>query len=358
MPLNWSTYAIIGFLSLVPFIMAFLLSLNQYLKTKYLHALFMTLVWLCLMVWSLFEALTQLFLSKLFALLDILILIPIGFLVILLLDTVSKESVDAKKIMLVSILSTTTVLTSLDPSQFIVSSYANGDPGMIISGSLEILGALLFLLTGCLFVYYHVKIHISVPDTLKLYSWINLLGAFLLGVIPLFIVGTGFYQLVPGIHTIIMAAGAFTIAFAFMKEPTLAFLLPFKALRLTVIEKSGLPLYTYNWTTMEDLVDESLFSGMLQAVSAFVDESLRKGNIREIKLENALLLLQPSDVFPVVSVLFATKSSQSLRRALNTFTVRFVKEFSQYFSLPINTKLFEPATELVLDCFSFVPEYD
>jgi hypothetical protein len=190
----------------------------------------------------------------------------------------------------------------------------------------------------CLVIYFWIKIRLNAPNSAKFYANVILVGVLIMG---------------PGSLLFYIA-----ISIGFAKEPKLPYILPFKAYRLTVIDKSGIPLFTYNWAPLKDLVEKELFSGMLQAVSAFVDESLRKGDIREIRLAEALLILQPSNQFPIVSVLFTNKSSQSLKHALDIFTTRFVEDFSQHFAPPINTKLFNAASDLVSDFFSFVPEHE
>ncbi len=81
----------------------------------------------------------------------------------------------------------------------------------------------------------------------------------------------------------------------FAKKPKLGYVLPFKALRLTIINtESGIAIFTHDWTKDESLVDNVLFSGMMQGISGILNESLKKGNIKEIILDKANLLIEHS----------------------------------------------------------------
>ena len=144
-----------------------------------------------------------------------------------------------------------------------------------------------------------------------------------------------------------------------VKHPELAFILPFKDLRLTIIEtERGFPLFTHIWNQTKDLED-NLFSGMLHGIGQFVQETLQSGNMREITLDKAILILKRSQKHPVVCVLVTTKSTKSLRNALDKFAEKFFNKFAGQFSEQVNIeKKFAPAKELVEECFSFVPVYE
>ena len=125
-----------------------------------------------------------------------------------------------------------------------------------------------------------------------------------------------------GSWLILMSSSSILWGLIFVKQPKLAYILPFKAVRLTVIETNGgIPLFTHAWSS-EGLIDDSLFTGMLHATSQFMDESLKRGNVHEVHLEKAILLIQSSEKYPISSILLVTKSSRSLRHALNKFAER------------------------------------
>ncbi|MFW9916903.1 MAG: hypothetical protein ACFFGZ_14955 [Candidatus Thorarchaeota archaeon] len=232
---------------------------------------------------------------------------------------------------------------------------------MAWTGPFEIAGSLLLAPSAMLFVYYCWKIHWNAPQTMKFFSRLLLVGAICVGVLSslMFIIGVD--KEIPGSDGLVFALGAFIIGFVIVSEPKLAYILPFKALRITVIDfgKGGLPLFTYTWNLGEHLTDEALFSGMLTGISSILKESLQRGNVREIHLDTAVLIVQRSSQLPVACVLVTTKSSPSLKQSLNSFAISFFAEFSHQIlnSELVDLQAYAPASRLVERFFPFVPEY-
>ena len=79
----------------------------------------------------------------------------------------------------------------------------------------------------------------------------------------------------------------------------------------------------------DNLIDHDLFSGMFQGISLILNEAVGKGNVREIVLDEGILLIKRSKKHPVACVLIVSKSSKSLRQALNAFSEKFFKEFAE-----------------------------
>ena len=153
------------------------------------------------------------------------------------------------------------------------------------------------------------------------------------------------------------AIGFLLISIAIYKEPKLLFILPFKASRIAVINKAGLPFFSYNWNPNDELIDDTLFSSMLTGISGILQESLRKGDIREIHLAQAVLLIKTSDPQSITFVLVSSRSSQIIRNALDVFAERFLEEYSDDLTAPfINQDTFQPASKLVEQSFPFIPE--
>ncbi|MFW9993311.1 MAG: hypothetical protein ACFFD4_14805 [Candidatus Odinarchaeota archaeon] len=358
MSLNWSTWVYVASISLIPLLAANIMVFREYRRTKFLHSLYMLLAWFFVLLWCVIGIVGILLLDRFLIILTLLIWIPIGFFLILLVDSVSRESIDPFKFLIMGILSASMVISLADPQSIASSTFITGETMIIPQGfALLTLAAILIYVSG-IYLYFTLKIHLNAPNSLKFYSKINVVGAAVMGIINAIFEGIGVNYVIPGLVTFLVAMGAITLTIMFVKEPRLAFILPFKALKLTVVDKSGLPLFNYSWNPSEDIIDESLFSGMLQAVSSFVAESVKKGAIREIHLEDAIILFKPSNDFSFVSVLLTTRSSRSLRSALATFTNKFMHRFSDVLQLPVNTENFEPAKEIVFETFSFIPEYD
>jgi len=105
------------------------------------------------------------------------------------------------------------------------------------------------------------------------------------------------------------------------------------------------------------VIDENVFTMVLQAVGSILDELLKKGEVREIKMDRAVLLIQHNKNFPVASVLVTTKSSKSLRYGLKKFNSEFIDKFKSHFGGMYEVSRFKKARTLVEEYFDFVPDY-
>ncbi|HME55451.1 MAG TPA: hypothetical protein VKM55_24800 [Candidatus Lokiarchaeia archaeon] len=148
------------------------------------------------------------------------------------------------------------------------------------------------------------------------------------------------------------------MVYAYSHEPKLIFVLPFTAIRLTVLETAGgIPLFTHTWNQQDKLADEDLFSGVLQGVSMILQESLQSGDVQEIRVVEAIILAQRSPDYPVACILVATRPTRSLRDGLKLFADRFCCDFHDCFATPFNVTQFSGAEDLVTACFPHVPVY-
>ena len=89
-----------------------------------------------------------------------------------------------------------------------------------------------------------------------------------------------------------------------------------------------------------------------------MSESVKRGNVEEIKLTQAILILRRSERLPAACVLVASRPSRALRDALDGFARRFFEEYSEQFAHSSNISLFAGATQFIEEYFPFVPEYD
>lgn len=209
-------------------------------------------------------------------------------------------------------------------------------------------------------LYWGAKIYHGSPQNLKKHSFIFLVACSIIGFgIPV-IELISLENLVPGFDAVVFAIAAVLFTIVFVKKPQLAYILPFKVLRLTIIDTvSGIPLFTHDWGRVGEIIDESLFSGMFQGISSFLNEALQKGNVREIVLDEATLILNRSLEFNAACILVTTKATPSLRAALRNFAEDFFTRFSPYLKASqLNVTPFSQASELVATHFAFVPVYD
>ncbi|MFX1451458.1 MAG: hypothetical protein ACFFCM_11485 [Promethearchaeota archaeon] len=315
-------------------------------------------MWLLTIVWCLSLTISFLFLSVPFFILAGYCLALIGFFLILTYDLINGESINVIKIVILTILSTSAFFISFDYNSFNFTIFPNGDIGLLVGGNMRLVLTLLTAVIGIFSAYYTLKIYLNAPKKLKSYSLLILMGGILFGVVAPISIVLGFHLIIPMSHLLIFTIGTSLFSISFALQPQLAFILPFKVFRLTVIHtKTGISLFTNIWSLEDNIIDDSLFSGMLHGISLFLNEALKKGNLREINLEKAILLTKRSEKHPVACVLVATNSTHSLRTALNSFANEFFKKYSEYFDDIIDLENFKSAYELVATKFSFIPEY-
>ncbi len=363
--LNWSITVIIGIISIIPVCIAFIITFSHYIKNRYQHNLFFMLLWLFNVSWFLLNTLAFLFfslwdpyLSRNLLGVTIFIFLPIGLMLILVMDSISREYLDYKKLMVWTAIATTTIIFLFDPNQYYILN-SNNILYWELTGALEICFSSLFLFYATLYFYYAVRIYLKAPKTLKNSAYLNLISALIqIIILPILMQLVIDGVLVPGFELIGFSIFSLLVSISFGSQP-LAFVLPFKVIRLTVIEtKGGIRLFSHDWVKMDNIVDEDLFSGMLQAISRILDESLKRGDIREIALENAVLILKRSKIFPVACLLVTSKSTIILKQALNSFAESFFKKYSQFFENFSETSNFNSAIKLIHERFSFVPQYE
>jgi hypothetical protein len=142
------------------------------------------------------------------------------------------------------------------------------------------------------------------------------------------------------------------------RHTKILFVLPLKALRLTVVHTgSGIMLYNHTWDASGAAANEEIYAGMLQGIKLLFQESLNRGDVKEVHLANAVLLSYHSKNYPISCVLVAGKVSRTLRDALKLFADRFEVQFEACFADYNNISQFESAAALVTECFPFIPDY-
>lgn len=363
MELNWTIASVIGLISLIPNFAIVVVVSYYYIKQRYRYILLLNLTFLCFFLYNLMQELAFLTLNPFLYTVGNFCFLPGAFFLILSFDSIARESVDPKKIYLLLIVSVVAMVVALDPAHTFVGMYPNGEMGIFVSDLLMVLsGNVSFIVVG-LFLYYAVRIYRNAPASLKTSARFFLGGALVLGIGMASVFSLAYVidiqAAAPGLIYLITAIAAVFLGIALAREPKLAYLLPFRVIRLTVIEvHKGIALFTHTWSQQETLADKDLFSGMLQGISSLLDESLKKGSVREIYLEEAVIIIEESRKFPVACVLIATKSTRSLREALASFSKRFFTKFAPNFAMPSDISQFDPAITLVADRFSFIPEYD
>ena len=195
------------------------------------------------------------------------------------------------------------------------------------------------------------------PFELKRLARLLLFGSTLFSIITVLMYGLGgIIKIFNSLAFFTNGIGAFITILVILKEPKIIYILPFTAYRVLVLDtKEGIALFKYDWAELEK-IEENIFSMVLQAVGSVLDEILKKGEVREIQMDRAVLLIQHDKRYPIASVLVSSKSTRSLRIGLKLFNDQFIlKYYNENVDIHEVSK-FSEAKSLVNNVFDFVPE--
>jgi hypothetical protein len=307
---------------------------------------------------ALLQTISYLFLSiPLFAL-SIYVSLPGSLILIIATDTISRERIDPIKCSIVSGLIVAVFILSFQPESIVQYTFPNGDKSLAMGGLFQYIEPMSVFFAYFIVWFYSIIIYRHAPQNLKPYSAIFLGGTSILlwGVAGLVLLRITL--ILPGIGVILAAVAVLLISIVLVKQPKLAFILPFRAIRLLIINTvSGVPLFVHDWMENDEqkIIDEALFSEILHGVGILLHEGVGQGDIQEIRLTKAILILQRMETDPIACVLIATNPSPSLRNALKGFTTAFSLQFANDIACCNDTAHFQKAESLIADWFAFVP---
>jgi hypothetical protein len=322
--------------AIVPLVITMAMATLQYKKWRYRHALYLMLAWMFMIISTVSRIVEKLMVDVIKV--SFAWYVPISFFMLFLMDSISRDSIDPVKAIVATALSVLYI------------AFLN---------SLFILLLILFLISVA--VYYLLTIYWNAPRSLKRLALTAVVGGFIFGYGNMISAVLYLDQYVPGASSIMSGVGYALYAVSFAREPRLAYILPFQVVSLTVFEtKGGVPLYSHVWQKRENMVDDSMFAGMLQGIRLVLDEAISGGELEEIKLANAVLIVKRSKKYPLACVLVATKFSRTLRNALDVFADKFYSKsnYEAKESLAVNESYYHFADALIAECFAFIPKYD
>ncbi len=358
-PLNLTIAALFCIFAAVITGFASLITGFHYCKEKYRHALFITICWVNISICYIFQSFAELFLSKTLWFICCLCYIPLGFFIVLLLDSLTKSTIDPIKIAIISAESVWLYISSLNPNSIIIIQFTNGQYGMAANGEFLIAQSILYMTLGIFCVLYGARIYLSAPPTLSRDSRRFLLGIISFGIFPVVTVLFNFNVFFPSGDAVFIGVGALICTIALIKQPKFAYILPFKAYSLTILTADGgVPIFTYSWKNLSGH-DEVILSGFISAISKGIDELIQKGHIRELILDKGIMILEYNGDTPIVFALIANESSTSLKEGLRCFKHKFNLTYAKYLDTPaLNQNKIVGVETLVKECFPFVPEYE
>jgi len=337
---------------------AVFITFRQYVKAKSPYALYFALAWASYTAWAVTSAISSIMLSAEALLVTAYVTIPLAYFLVMFLDCIAREEIDPKKLIMVTALVAVKVVLALEPDAIWWHSNPEGASEPAMKASLLLAGSALMLVVGLLYVYYMARIHRNAPRAMRRNSIAALIGAIVMGIAtPVLAV-----LRVPGVP-LYTGAGVLLTSLAFARQPQMAYVLPFQAHRLMVIEnEGGIALFSHTWQAGSKFKEPDLFSSMVQGIRCIMQESLQKGNVREIQLDEAVILIQQCPKADVSCLIVATRSAPSLRQALKAFATMFQERFGASLDRPnslspFELSAFEPAEVTVKDCFTFLPDY-
>ena len=356
MSLNWSSGVIIGFLSTIPVIVAFFASIHQYKKEKHSFLVYFALMWFSLFIWIFFQALSDLLLDIYLHLVCFYGMILMGFFTIFFVDSVTRDSSDPVKIVLMTIASVMVVVFSFKPKAVIMNT--TGAPYPTMNGIFKWVALVQMGILLSFLVYGNLKLFLNTPQNLKFHSTINLLGTAVFGILPIIIQFTHLEQKIPGIATGSLAIGMCMVSYAFIKQPKLAYILPFRVYQLSVLESTqGKEMFTFQWKGHDKILDEEIFLSLMKGIGPIFEDMINLGKPQEIQLDQARLFLEQAPDIPITCVLVSNKVNKSLRSAFHSFSLavfELVRTNSDGVSSEETNKKIE---DMVKKYFPFIPNY-
>jgi len=319
--------------------------------------LYLTIAWFCLLINMIFYFISSSFLyNYILAFIDNFFVIAGSIFIVLFGESISRKTPSAKKLIwfafFIGLFSYSSFL-----HYFIFPLATIPEDIVVFNNNIQIISFLTLVLTGSfLLPYYLFKIYKSAPSKLKNYTFISFIGGIIFGVIsPILLVIT---IQVTTLFILSLSVGMLIIVSAvFIKNPKLAFILPFKVIRLSVSgSEGGMNIFSHNWKSGEDIKGDDIISAMFQGIITILRESLGKGILEEINLEKAVVIARKSKQFPIMYILIATSTSKSLKNGLNSFVRKFETTFANSIENAIKSGQVLPASEIILDTFSFLPD--
>jgi hypothetical protein len=255
-----------------------------------------------------------------------------------------KETIYSYGLIIVTGLSFLYIYSGFQPGAVYIE-FQSGYLRVAWGGLFGILGMLLSGIAMFYLFYWGIKTWVNAPFLIKKEALL-----FFLGILTIFPFGFLFYILYVFepffilICDISIAIGSLIISLVVIREPKLLYILPFTIYRIVVKNKDGVPIYYHDWS--ESTLNETIFTGFLNAVQLMSEEVMNIGGLLDINLEEGILILKESKSITVGLV--SSKSSKLLRDSVVKFTADFEEKFGRELKKSItNPSQFEATFELI-----------
>ncbi len=260
---------------------------------------------------------------------------------------------------IISIISFVSISVLFLPGGTKITTYPNGEVSPAVAGynSYTTIIMTLYILTS--FTALGIKLNRNSSSKYKYYTTVYLIGIIISGVITLILFLFNVQNIIPSITFLTIALGAFVSTIALYKQPELLYLLPFHAVRLSVIDKlTGLDIYTYTWDKSQYVID-TLYTSVIQGLNTFSQDVIHMGTIKEIKLEDGIMSIWMNEDKSIYYVLLTNKMSYVLNIGMKRFIYLFYDTFKEDLEAEYVTfNRYKEADQIVSICFPFIPTYD
>lgn len=360
MELNWTSEVIMDMIAIIPMFVANLLLLSVYKKHKNTFMFYYMVIWGSYILFWFFQFLTYLFLSEdLFKISEFFLIIAFTF-IAFAFDYMNEERLQPFTNIVITSLNMVNlyILITTPIAEALISP--NGDKSLSIIGDFRVSIAIAGLISSYILLRNSFKMWRKSPDSVKYWSLVNLIGVFIFTIVPLVLFMLEITLKIPGINSIPFGLGVLISSFAIYKSPKMIYVLPFKAIKLSVIQDdTALTIYSHDWNETAKYVHEGMYSSIFEGIRGYSSEILQVGKLKEIKLDEGKILIEHGNIHGIYFTLFAKKSSKTLLNGLKKFAERFGETYGQEIrmnkqldTLSINS---EKADEMVQEIFSFIP---
>ncbi len=352
MTLNWNPQAIIEIIVGIIVMVAGILTYFEP-KTKKIKSLFFIRLGIIFMsLFFLVSSIAILYLNTIIYRIGVLMLLPTSVFFIIGINYIIKETFNSITLIIAFCLGILYCYLALNPNSVIIKMQF-GFLNLDMRGLFEVIGDFITVLLGVEVFYWGLKTWLNTPFLIKKEAFIFFIGLLFISVITLIIYSFYYWDPIFILFSdISLGIGILIFIIAIMVEPKLLYILPFTIHRIIVKDKEGFPLYDHDWS--ESNINETIFSGFLNAVQLMSKEVMDIGGLLDINLEEGMLILRESELITVGLV--ASKSSKLLRDSVIKFTHDFEENFQRELKLSIkDMDQYEGAYELIEKYFSNFP---
>ncbi|MFX0134818.1 MAG: hypothetical protein ACFFDN_14345 [Candidatus Hodarchaeota archaeon] len=358
---SYISYLISGIISIVIIIIVCITLIHSYIKSKNSSTIFYIFFFVMLGVWAfgttfypIMDTIDSAFLFQITG----VIFVYFGFYsLFIFLELINYDKINVvRAVLFASVIIIFLVLIAVASSLLIKYEYLlnfgfTNKPSYLAS----ILQGILLIGIGIEYVYtaYRLKKIAETPAQKQQAIWFMAgpaIGIFGVALIPIFRLIIDF----PGFLLLFSSIGMALSGMAFIKDPNVAFFLPFRVYNLMVIDTAGINIFHQKFGGYKD-VNEVLVSGMITGITSFMEEALGvKSQLRAIIFGDRYVLLDLREKFGVF--IDSETASKTLKIALEKFADYFESEFSEHLNKSTkNINVYKSAINGVEKYFGFLP---